>query len=408
VTANITSYTLPSGKFARSDTLSIPYTIKNIGNLKWTFLVESDITKYDSSHALPYMWNSIPYGYSRSSSLTYTIACSDPNGTWNGTLYSFSDQTTYGGWKVWPTTPTSALTPTKISLSSRFAQCDMASCRIFYGYLTDCSNNPLSGKTIQVTVYSGGNSFSYPVQTDAQGYYEYSFTSNSGIYTWASAGFAGDSQYSSSSTGTCYSPANCGGGTCPTTISTNYSIQVVECLNNADCTACKGSGYICSNEICTAASSLPPVTGSITIYPGWNLISIDANLLNAITEDTCGVFSKYFYYLNVETKKWERLSWQQLEGGKAYWLYSDANAACTISFSGYGSVVTSNIPQLKPGYNLIGSTNSSSDINTIKGNCNIGLGPLYWDASTQKWVSSTTLDPKKGYWVYVNSSCQLS
>ena len=136
VDADITSYNFPLGKIARSDTLSIPYTLKNVGDTAWTFLVESHTVKSDGNPEWPGRWETLSAGVSTSNSLAYNIKCSDPIGTWTGDLYSYTDLTAYGGWNVWSTPP---------------------------------------------------NSF-----------------------------------------------------------------QVVECLNDADCTTCKGSNYICSNNVCIA------------------------------------------------------------------------------------------------------------------------------------------------------------
>jgi hypothetical protein len=99
--ADITSHTMPTGTYALTDTISIPYTTRNTGELTWTFLDESDITKTDSSHAFPANWDTLDPGNSVSDSLTYTIQCSDPLGDWSSLLYTYTDQSSEGGWGVW-------------------------------------------------------------------------------------------------------------------------------------------------------------------------------------------------------------------------------------------------------------------------------------------------------------------
>jgi len=101
--ADITSYSLPSGKIARSDAVSIPYTIKNVGEAAWTFIVESHMVKAGGSGVWPGSWDTVGSGSSKSGSLTYQMQCSDPLGTWTGDIYSYTDLTAYGGWLVWGT-----------------------------------------------------------------------------------------------------------------------------------------------------------------------------------------------------------------------------------------------------------------------------------------------------------------
>jgi hypothetical protein len=147
-------------------------------------------------------------------------------------------------------------------------------------------------------------------------------------------------------------------------------------------------------------------TNQFTFYRGWNLISIPFKTITAV-QDPCNIFSKSFYYLNMQTKKWEITTGKQIEGGKGYWVYCEAEE-CVAQVSGSGAVKASDIPPLIKGYNLVGTTSSAPyDIQQIKGTCSISIGPLYWNAVTQRWVTVNTMEPGKGYWVYVNSDCQF-
>jgi hypothetical protein len=101
VDADLTSYTLPSGTYARSDKISIPYTLSNVGQITWTFLDETEITKSDNSKAWVSNWDTLSAGNTLSNSLNYTIECTDPLGTWSGLLYTYTDQAVHGGWEVW-------------------------------------------------------------------------------------------------------------------------------------------------------------------------------------------------------------------------------------------------------------------------------------------------------------------
>lgn len=101
VNATMTSYTLPSGKYARSDTISVPYRIKNVGDINWCFLTEAETTKADGSNTEPKQYTSVKGGgFVMAGSLNYAISCSDPLGNWSGSLNTYTDQEEYGGWKV--------------------------------------------------------------------------------------------------------------------------------------------------------------------------------------------------------------------------------------------------------------------------------------------------------------------
>ncbi len=103
VDADLTSYTLPSGKYARSDTISIPYRIKNVGEIQWCFLTETQLTKSDTAKIWSGKTNSISSTSSYTDLLYHSLSCSDPLGTWSGLLYSYTDTIANGGWKVWGT-----------------------------------------------------------------------------------------------------------------------------------------------------------------------------------------------------------------------------------------------------------------------------------------------------------------
>jgi hypothetical protein len=101
VDADIISYTAPSGKIARSDTMSIPYTIKNTGDIQWCFMTETALTESDSSKHWIKEFNSVTTGSSATDSISYQISCSDPLGSWSGSLYTTTDFLSNGGWLVW-------------------------------------------------------------------------------------------------------------------------------------------------------------------------------------------------------------------------------------------------------------------------------------------------------------------
>jgi hypothetical protein len=86
--------------------------------------------------------------------------------------------------------------PTCLSLGKQFTSYGMGSATKFYGYLKEKdANKPVPSKIVRLTVYSGGYGFIFDVTTNSQGYYDYMFTTNNGIFSWAEARFNGDSSF---------------------------------------------------------------------------------------------------------------------------------------------------------------------------------------------------------------------
>jgi len=136
VDADLTDYISPSptNKYARGDTISIPYVIENVGDIDWCFLTETSLTKSDGSQIWPIKYNYVSTGSSTNDYLSYQISCSDPNGTWSGYLYSYTDLEAYGGWRIWGTP----------SYSFEVVEClnnqDCSNC-LGSGYTCDLSTN---------------------------------------------------------------------------------------------------------------------------------------------------------------------------------------------------------------------------------------------------------------------------
>jgi len=97
------------------------------------------------------------------------------------------------------------LIETTLTLTHRFESSGMGGARRFYGYLREKNTgNPVPGKTVRLTIYSGGYAYIFDITTNSQGYYDYLFTGNSGIFTWAEARFAGSGIYLASFSGRIY------------------------------------------------------------------------------------------------------------------------------------------------------------------------------------------------------------
>jgi hypothetical protein len=93
---------------------------------------------------------------------------------------------------------------TTLTLSHDFVS-GFTGSRRFNGYLRERNTgNPVVGKTVVLTILSGGSGMTFTATTNGQGYYEYLFTANNGIFTWAEARFAGSGLYLPSFSGRIY------------------------------------------------------------------------------------------------------------------------------------------------------------------------------------------------------------
>jgi len=94
---------------------------------------------------------------------------------------------------------------TTLTLAHRFMSGDLGGSRLFYGYLKrKDTGQGVGSMTVRLTIYSGGYSYILDVATRSDGYYEYRFTTNGGIFTWAEARFSGSGLYLASFSGRIY------------------------------------------------------------------------------------------------------------------------------------------------------------------------------------------------------------
>ena len=126
-------------------------------------------------------------------------------GTYTVTL-TFDGDPNFGGCTASTSLTVYVLIETTLSLTQRYESSGMGGARRFYGYLRRKDNGQgLGGFTVRLTIYSGGYAFIFDVVTNSQGYYDYLFTTNNGIFTWAEARFAGSGIYLASFSGRIYS-----------------------------------------------------------------------------------------------------------------------------------------------------------------------------------------------------------
>ncbi len=151
VNATLTDYDLPTGTFALSDTISIPYTTKNTGEITWSFLTESRIVDPGKDgipgtgdenwlYTLP-QFDTLVNGDLASGSLTYPIGCDNITGSWEASIYVYTDFVILGigGWNVHPFEPYESFTVVECLNDD-----DCETCFPGLGYTCDTDSNKCS------------------------------------------------------------------------------------------------------------------------------------------------------------------------------------------------------------------------------------------------------------------------
>jgi hypothetical protein len=105
---------------------------------------------------------------------------------------------------------------TVLSLGHRSVADNSGNGRLFSGYLKEKNGGkPVADKTIKLTIVSGGSAMTFTLETNSQGYYEYKFNGNGGLFTSATASFAGDNTFLPSTAKVGYSNSSPSGSTLP-------------------------------------------------------------------------------------------------------------------------------------------------------------------------------------------------
>jgi len=198
------------------------------------------------------------------------------------------------------------------------------------------------------------------------------------------------------------------------------------CIDHGTCWGdqiCDNGNLIphCGDGICNCGEndetcSVDCVTVYFKLFRGWNLISLHYKNVAEVTGDQCGESNLYFYFW--KNKTWEKvLGIKNIEGGYGYWVNPEwftktGDCSINVTVNKEEGMTIQDLPELKKGYNAIGTINETKKINLFK-NCSMPI-KLYWDALNKEWktVGSSPSDsfiPTKGYWIYVeNETCKLS
>jgi hypothetical protein len=189
---------------------------------------------------------------------------------------------------------------------------------------------------------------------------------------------------------------------------------------------------VSSNTFSITVASFPVTTATVTLYPGWNLVSLpliptNTNIQNILGSSISSITSvwtcsgggssggTWTYYAPGATS-----SLSTMVDGKAYWIQTNITSG-TVSFAFQGRM--GNPPPSSPptytfstpGWYMVGykSTSSSHTLEDYAGSNTSGGTKIYtipatgFDPVIQAYTtvtSATTLDPGYGYWIYYNSA----
>jgi len=166
------------------------------------------------------------------------------------------------------------------------------------------------------------------------------------------------------------------------------------------------------------ASTFTPQTTSVTLYPGWNLISLPLIPVNSNIGSVMAAVSEnisYVWYYDT-TNGWQ--SWTPgapsdltiMRDGKGYWVKTNQTTGAThnTTLIVYGRVGPEP-PDVMPtyamasGWNMVGFKSLASQVASVY------LAPLtptsiYWydnlGAGYTRILTSANMDPGKGYWAF--------
>jgi hypothetical protein len=159
----------------------------------------------------------------------------------------------------------------------------------------------------------------------------------------------------------------------------------------------------CCNVACSSLPPSPPQPKeALNLYSGWNMFSLPLQT-TAGSElfSYCGVVSPFWHYDPVIKNYVKATSFVP---GQGYWVKLSGD--CTVEVS--GSYFDLDGTQLKAGWNQIGTSSITTNIDDVKGSCEIKGGPWRYDSVKRDYVFSSSLVPGYGYWVKVANDCSLS
>jgi hypothetical protein len=162
-----------------------------------------------------------------------------------------------------------------------------------------------------------------------------------------------------------------------------------------------GKATFIFTAIITISALVAAASQSVPLASGWNMVSVPAGtpMSASSLKAQCPSSSDVWAYDQASTSY---VAADTLLPGVGYWFKS--NSACSFSVSG---PIILNIPSLKAGWNLIGALATSTAFSSMKGSCVVTSGPWKYNTATANYEQATTLEPGYGYWIEVQSDCNL-
>ncbi len=164
-----------------------------------------------------------------------------------------------------------------------------------------------------------------------------------------------------------------------------------------------------------AFSSAASYTFANYFQKGWNLVSFpidNVKYLGGCDIATIAIpgqsFSPFYSWNGKEHIPAGNLHDGNLrvKGGQGYWIY--APVGCTAQFSGYRLFTEYRNQPLSAGWNLIGATNQPIPFKIVSSNCKYKDYHFFEFSKDGAFVTATTLEPGKGYSLYLDSKCTLN
>ncbi|MBI4173301.1 MAG: lamin tail domain-containing protein, partial [Candidatus Aenigmarchaeota archaeon] len=174
----------------------------------------------------------------------------------------------------------------------------------------------------------------------------------------------------------------------------------------------------------SAPSALQPdQTFSITVQPGWNLISLPlqpadaaiANVLGGISYDKAMTYYSSTWQVH-EPANPGASTLTSIDAGKGYWIRATASGTLTVT----GTAAANLSISLEPGWNLIGypslvARDISTGLASIAGQYS---SVMTYSAALSAWKTYnpdfaefsdlTAFEPGKGYWIDMDSSATIT
>jgi hypothetical protein len=190
-------------------------------------------------------------------------------------------------------------------------------------------------------------------------------------------------------------------GNCRSSCYSN-EVNIGYCLNNIKVPEVPSLRPVPLYFYCCCGKTVTPTSFLINLSSGWNLFSLPVKPTSSLDSD-CKTIGAIWHYSG---DKYNKIKDIFIEGkvGWGYWI--KVKEDCYIKASG-NNITVDDFETLNAGWNQIGAPSSEVNFTDVIGNCNVTRGPLWYNPLTKSYVESSTLEPGKGYFVKVSSSCKL-